>query len=111
MRQALNDSVSGKSSYSHHVALRLSLGTDLIRSNANVDDPSVCLIKDGSGFEHLDKISKVMEPWELLLDLGHYSSYNYQILNMALQDFRDINEKTMASTILQLAIHHQGEDD
>jgi len=100
VRHTLNDNVSGKSSYSHHVALRLSLGTDLMCSNANIDDPSVCLTKDGSGFEHLDKISKVMEPWELLLDLGHYSSYNYQILNMALQDFRDINEKTMASTIL-----------
>lgn len=52
-----------------------------------------------------------MEPWELLLDLGHFSSFNYQVLIMALQDFKDINEKTMANTILHLSINHTGHDD
>ena len=30
---------------------------------------------------------------------------------MALQDFKDINERTMANTILNLALHHTGKDD
>ena len=51
-----------------------------------------------------------MEPWELLLDLGHFSSFNYQQLIMALSDFKDINEKTMANTILHLAMNHTGQD-
>jgi hypothetical protein len=29
---------------------------------------------------------------------------------MALQDFKDINEKTMANTILQLSLHNTGQD-
>ena len=49
-----------------------------------------------------------MQPWEVLLDLGHYSSFDYQVLTMALQDFKDINEKVMANTILNLALNHTG---
>ena len=30
---------------------------------------------------------------------------------MALQDFKDIDETVMASTILNLALHHTGQDD
>jgi len=32
-----------------------------------------------------------MEPWELMMDLGHFSSNNFQTFNMALGDFKDIN--------------------
>ena len=46
----------------------------------------------------------------MLIDLGHYSSYDFQVLTMAMQDFKDINEKMMANTILNLAIHHTGND-
>ena len=51
-----------------------------------------------------------MQPWEVLLDLGHYCSFDYQVLSMALQDFKDINERTMANTILHLALNHTGQD-
>ena len=34
-----------------------------------------------------------MEPWELLLDLGHFSSNLFATINMALADFKDINEQ------------------
>ena len=53
----------------------------------------------------------MLEPWQLLLDLGHYSTYNYNYLLMALQDFKDINEKTMVKTLLHLSIHNTGTDD
>jgi len=56
-------------------------------------------------------VSKLLEPWEVLIDLGHYSSFNYQMLSMTLQDFKDINEKTMANMLLHLAVHYSGQDD
>lgn len=65
----------------------------------------------GSGLSHLPQISKLLEPWEILIDLGHYSSVNYQTLTMALQDFKDITEKTMANMLLHLAVHNSGSDD
>jgi len=52
-----------------------------------------------------------LEPWQVLIDLGHFSSLNYNMLSLALQDFKDINEKTMASTLLHLAVHHSGNVD
>lgn len=45
------------------------------------------------------------------MDLGHFSSNNFQTFNMALGDFKDINEHTMAKTILMLALNHTGEKD
>lgn len=53
----------------------------------------------------------MLEPWQLLLDLGHYSTYNYNYLLMSLQDFKDINEKTMVKTLLNLALYNTGTDD
>lgn len=81
--------------------MRIALGGgDLLSQNPSPDDPTNSLIRIGSDFEHLMQASKIMQPWEVLLDLGHYSSFDYQVLNMALQDFKDINERTMANTIL-----------
>ena len=53
----------------------------------------------------------MLEPWELLVDLGHFSTYNYNYLLMALSDFKDINEQTMARTLLYLSYYHTGLDD
>jgi Holliday junction resolvasome RuvABC ATP-dependent DNA helicase subunit len=53
----------------------------------------------------------MLEPWQVLLDLGHFSSYNYNYLLKILEDFKDINEKTMARTLLNLSINHTGIDD
>jgi hypothetical protein len=80
-------------------------------ANSNVDEPSVSLIKEGTGLDNLDKSHKMLEPWQLLLDLGHMSTYNYNYLLMALQEFRDINERVMVKTLLQLAVHNTGTDD
>jgi hypothetical protein len=52
-----------------------------------------------------------LEPWQVLIDLGHYSSFNYQMLSLTLQDFKDISEKTMALMLLHLSIHYSGQDD
>lgn len=94
------------------VALRtIQQQNDLTQANPLPDDPVNSLIRLGSGLDQLVNISKSVEPWEILLDLGQFSSYNYQVLSMALQDFRSINERTMASTLLHLAIHHSGNDD
>jgi hypothetical protein len=86
-------------------------GGDLITINPNVEDPANSIIRAGSGLDHLVNIGRILEPWEVLLDLGHFSSFNYQVLSMALQDFRNINERTMANTLLHLAVHNAGTDD
>lgn len=80
-------------------------------ANASVDEPSICLTKEGNGIDNLDKSYRMLEPWQLLVDLGHFSSYNYNYLLKILEDFKDINERTMARTLLQLAVHHTGCDD
>lgn len=69
------------------------------------------MIKDGNGIDNLDKSYKMLEPWQILVDLGHFSSYNYNFLVKTLEDFKDISERTMAKTILYLALNHTGQDD
>lgn len=63
-------------------------------------------MREGSGLEHLEFVNKVLQPWEVLTDIGHNSSYMYDYLLKTLSEFRGIDEKVMALTILQLAIHH-----
>lgn len=81
-------------------------------ANTSLDEPSICLFKDGSGIDFLDKSHKMLEPWQLLLDLGHFSSYNYPYLLKALEDFKDtVNERAMGKTLINLSLHHTGTDD
>lgn len=80
-------------------------------ANATIDEPSICLTKDGNGIDNLDKCYKMLEPWQLLIDLGHFCSYNLSYLLKILEDFKDINERTMARTLLHLSINHTGCDD
>jgi len=82
------------------VALRPSLNQDLIHANTNPDEPSIALIREGTGLEWLDKSYKMLEPWQLLMDLGHFCTYNYNYLVMTLSDFKEMNEKIMARTLL-----------
>jgi len=95
-----------------NVSLRLFVVEgDLIGQNPVPEDPVNSLIRVGSGIDHLQNVNKILEPWQVLIDLGHFSSLNYNMLSLALQDFKDISEKTMASTLLHLAVHHSGNVD
>ena len=69
-------------------------------ANVSIDEPTISLFRDCIGLDNLDKAYKMLEPWQILLDLGHYSSYNYNSLLKSLEEFKDINEKTMAKTLL-----------
>lgn len=80
-------------------------------ANVTQEEPSISLFRDGNGIDNLDKTYKMLEPWQLLIDLGHFSSYNYNYLLKALEDFKDINEKTMAKTLLHLSENHIGVED
>jgi len=63
---------------SQHVALRLTASDgDLINLNPTPEDPSNSLIRHGSGLSHLCQVNRLIEPWEVLLDLGQSSSLNY----------------------------------
>lgn len=46
-----------------------------------------------------------------MIDLGHFCTYNYNYLLKILEEFKEITEKTMAKTMLYLAINHTGTDD
>jgi|TARA_B110001450_G_C17646380_1_gene491403 hypothetical protein len=86
--------------------LRSSLHQDISQVNAHVELPSYNILKDGFGLEHLEFVNQVLQPWEVLIDIGHNSSYMYDFLYKTLFEFKGIDEKVMAQTILQLAIHH-----
>lgn len=105
------DSNQTKPGQTQHISLRGALQQDLMYSNVTLEEPSICLFKEGNGIDNLDKSYKMLEPWQLLIDLGHFSSYNYNYLLKILEDFKDINEKTMARTLLNLSINHTGCDD
>jgi len=75
------------------------------------EEPSISLLRDGNGIDDLDKSYKMLEPWQILIDLGHYCSYNHNYLLKVLEDFKDINEKGMARTLLYLSQNHTGTDD
>ena len=105
------DSNQTKPGQAQHISLRGALQQDLMYSNVTLEEPSICLFKEGNGIDNLDKSYKMLEPWQLLIDLGHFSSYNYNYLLKILEDFKDINEKTMARTLLNLSINHTGCDD
>lgn len=94
-----------------HVGLRPALQSDLLSANTNPDDPSISLFKEGIGLDNLDKTYKILEPWQLLIDVGHFCTYNHSYLLKLLEEFKDINEKTMAKTLLYLAQNHTGTDD
>lgn len=68
-------------------------------------------MKEGTGLDSLDKSYKMLQPWQLLLDLGHFSTYNYNYLLKILEEFKDISEVTMARTLLHLSQNHTGTDD
>ena len=86
------------------------LDGDLISQNPSLEDPSISMLKVGSDFDRLSNVSTIMQPWEVLADLGYYSNFDYQVLTMVLQDFKSINERTMANTILHLALNNSGEE-
>lgn len=64
--------------------MRCSLNQDISQINSHNDLPSYNLMMDGSGLEHLEFANKVLQPWELLLDIGHNSSYMYDFLQKTL---------------------------
>ena len=97
--------------YSQFTPLRSSLHQDISQVNSHSDMPSYTILRDGCGLEHLEFAQKVLQPWEILIDIGHSSSYMYDFLLKTLSEFKGIDEKIMAMTLLQLAIHHQEKDD
>ena len=66
-----------------------------IRTFASEILPSVSLV-GGGGLEHLEFVHKVLQPWEVLIDIGHTSSYMYDFLLKTLSEFKGIDEKVMA---------------
>lgn len=83
---------------------------DLLHQNPSQEDPSCALIKAGSDFDSLMRVSKFLQPWEVLEDLGYFNNQDYNLLTMVLQDFKDINERTMANTLVHLALKNSGEE-
>jgi hypothetical protein len=96
------------------VGLRPLIGESLYSCNTGAphsEDGFLSLFNESGGCESLDKAHKILEPWELLLDMGPFATVNYSHLMSILSEFKEMNEKTMAKTILNLAFHHTGSHD
>ena len=100
-----------QSKFSQFTPLRCSLHQDASQINSNIELPSFNILREGCGLEHLELVHKILQPWEVLIDVGHSASYHYDFLLKILGEFKNIDQKCMAETILQLSIHHQGKDD
>lgn len=53
----------------------------------------------------------MLEPWQVLIEIGHYCTYNYSYLLKVLEEFKDMNELRMAKTLLHLSQNHVGTED
>jgi hypothetical protein len=95
-----------------NIALKESLNPNIQNSNAGNplnDESSLSLLREGTGLDFLDKAFKVLEPWEILLDIGPQATNDYNgVLMSIFSDFKDISEKTMARTLLYLSLNHNG---
>lgn len=74
--------------FSQFTPLRSSLFQDISHINCHPELPSFNLMKDGCGLEHLEFASKILKPWEVLVDIGHSSTYNYDFLIKTLSEFK-----------------------
>jgi hypothetical protein len=72
-------------------------------SHANIN-----ILRD---LESFSKAESTLDPADLLLDLGHMTTYDYDQLLAVLNEFKTINEQMMASTLIKLANHYQGQDN
>ena len=56
-------------------------------------------------------MNSILDPADVLLDLGHMTTYNYDELLYVLAEFKNISAEMMASTLIKLANNYQGIDD
>lgn len=55
------------------ISLRESVNSDLYDTNAGnplLEETSLSILREGGILDFLDKTNKVLEPWEVLLDMG-----------------------------------------
>ena len=46
----------------------------------------------------------MLEPWQVLIEIGHYCTYNYPYLLKVLEEFKDMNELRMAKNIASFVL-------
>ena len=73
--------------------------------------PTYCYLRDGNGLDDFEFAKNVITPWEILVDLGHNASHNFDFLVKSLQEFKGLEEDEMAETILHLAVNHSSKED
>jgi hypothetical protein len=79
--------------------------------NCHPEQMSYNILREGGGLENLDSYVDFVKPWEILLDLGHSCSASQESLMRVLSDFKNMDEKTIALTILYLSMDHSGTED
>jgi hypothetical protein len=87
------------------------LHQDTTQLNCHPEQMSINILREGGGIENLSVLTDIVKPWEILLDLGHGCSNQFETLMKVLQDFKNMDEKTMGLTILYLSINHSGKAD
>lgn len=97
--------------FSQFIPLRASLVQDISSINSHPDLPSFCLLADGTGLEDLEFASKILKPWEILVDLGPNCTQSYEFLLKTLSEFKGMDEVTMAGVLVHLAMHYESKED
>ncbi len=90
-----------------HVALRLPLVHDYLQSNASSFED----ISKNGFLDELSRTGNFLEPWQVIMEIGVVSSYNYNLLIQELIDFQHCGDKALARTLIKLAEYHSGLDD
>lgn len=73
--------------------------------------PSYGLLVEGGGLEDLEFASKILNPWDALIDLGPHSTQSYDYLLKTLGEFKQMDELTMAKMLVQLAFNNESKED
>lgn len=87
------------------------LSQDISTLNSHFDLPSYGLLTEGGGLEDLEFACRILNPWEVLIDLGPHSTQSYDFLLKTLSEFKQVDELTMAKMLVQLAFNNDSKED
>jgi hypothetical protein len=79
--------------------------------NCHPEMPTHCFLREGNGLDDFEFARNVIKPWEILVDLGHNASHNFDFLVKSLAEFKGLEEIEIAETLLQLAVNHSSKED
>jgi hypothetical protein len=78
--------------FSSFTPLRGVLHQDALQLNSHPEILPFNFFREGGGLDEFLDIQNLLEPWEILLDLGHSYSHSFDSLMRALSEFKNLDE-------------------